>query len=380
MSEVVAASLLTVGKVIGLSGVGVVVARNLNFATHSIPGISFVTTKIFLPCFLCSHLTSELSFSVLFDKAYYWAVLLSLVPMLSGFCMSYFLFQHVFLPDKKKAEYAGLLVLACTFQNAVSFGLGILWNLEGVGWLSADGAREEAQTVLFLYNICCSLLLWSGGTWIVKIEKEKELRLVAERDGRPSPQSAPVSIVRFVKETLTNITVLASLVGILIALCPPAKYVFADSYVGGILMGALSTLGSGTVPFTLLMLGTNLMPPKSSNAPSTPTKWTVPTSLVVAVTVCRLVIVPLVTFAIFTLLEYFLWDLPSDSPWAMPKSKPFRLMILLLGCAPSAANSSAICAMHKFKTAEYTQAIFVQYSTCIFTTACWLSFYLWYLG
>ena len=144
-------------------------------------------------------------------------------------------------------------------------------------------------------------------------------------------------------------------------------------------MGALETLGAGTVPFTLLMLGTNLIPPTPAKGAETKT-WVVPPSLAVAVTVCRLVIVPLVTFSIFTLIEYALWDLPDDNPLAMPKGKPFRFMILLLSCAPSAANSSAICAMHRFKTAEYTQAIFVQYASCILSTACWLTFFLWYIG
>ena len=320
MSDVVLASLLTVGKVLGLSGVGVVVARNLSHPAQSVPGVSYIATKIFLPCFLCSHLTQELSFDVLFDRAYYWAVLLSLVPMLCGFGMSYWVFRHVFLPQDKKAEFAGLLVLACTFQNAVSFGLGILWNLDGVGWLAEDGAKEEAQTVLFLYNIFCNMFLWSIGTWIVLSER---------RRATTTPSSIPTEerksclsgAIGFIRDTLTNVTVLASLVGIFIALCPPAKWLFADSYGGGILMGALETLGAGTVPFTLLMLGTNLIPPTPAKGAETKT-WVVPPSLAVAVTVCRLVIVPLVTFSIFTLIEYALWDLPDDNPLAMPKGKP----------------------------------------------------------
>ena len=149
----------TVGKVLLVAATGIVLSKNLSNKRESLKGMSYITVYIMLPCLLFTEMTKVVSWSSL--SQYYSAVLLSLVPMLTGYVISRSLRRLV------PHELHGLLILACTFQNALSFGLGILMSLHGVPWFTSDRVAE-AEGYVFLYNVCCSLSLWSFAMHIVK--------------------------------------------------------------------------------------------------------------------------------------------------------------------------------------------------------------------
>jgi predicted permease len=173
-------SFSTVGKVLLVMVVGIVLSKHLASKKESLKGMSYITVYIMLPCLLFTQMTKIVSMESL--SRYYAAVLLSVVPMITGFVLSKALGQLV------PRQLRGLLTVSCTFQNAISFGLGIAMSLHGVPFFPPD-RLPEAQGYVFLYNICCSLALWSFAIHIVRTEAEKDAREAARLQGTVAPSA-----------------------------------------------------------------------------------------------------------------------------------------------------------------------------------------------
>eukprot|EP00796_Vickermania_ingenoplastis_P004069 gene4069-2918_t len=154
----------TVVKLIGAVIPGMVISHHLAEPIHSEQGFSFITLRVFLSCMLFANLCMDVSMSLL--KAYFWAVLMSLIPMILGILSS--LCIRKLLPD----EWRVLLVLGSTFQNGLAFPLSVVSNIKGVPWLDSR-AIAVCQQYVFLYNLTCAVGLWSVGSLMVKHYKDK---------------------------------------------------------------------------------------------------------------------------------------------------------------------------------------------------------------
>ncbi|EKG02949.1 transporter, putative [Trypanosoma cruzi] len=408
-------SAVTVGKVILVSVVGIWISQHFHNKEKSLKALSYISVKIFLPCLLFSQLAKDLSWDMI--HKYYWACILPLIPMILGFCTA--LAFRSFIP----AELHGLLQLSCTFQSIVSYGLGIVLNLDISWWSKED--RSEAQSYVFLFNLLHSLFLWSFGTMIVEkgamaLEEMKATAAVAtavsaEDDGddaitsmrktsgalvemeecfgaeshqsagqleayQPAPEiNSTRDVVERENKTMADLTwpeyirvqlpyllseqIIASFLGLLVALVPPF-YLLAKNPVGEVLMGGISFLAPGAVPLQLLVLGVNVTADDEADSKKLPIRF------LVVVILLRLVFIPAICFCIIHVLVVNA---------LMPYDKPFILVMLILTSAPTAINTSSICSIYSYKVKEYTKVLLFMYMACIFTTTVWLTVYVWYL-
>ena len=246
--------------------------------------------------------------------------------------------------------------------------------------------------------------------------------LVAPTEPTLPPQASGWGAVReFLVETFTNITILASLTGMVVGLVRPLKYIATVTPFGRIFVGSAETVGAATIPLTLLQLGTSLtsaqktvkkrmvkvkqMVPIEDNSEipssSSPHKGAVvereveveapsrgvvldymdsleiPLRFIFLAALVRIVIIPAAFLLIFLGLRS-LGDIPILGP--IPSSKAFQLSIMIEGCAPTAVNTSNLCSMFNYRATAYSQALFGIYVISVATTAVWLSLYLYILG
>ncbi|KEG12645.1 putative transporter [Trypanosoma grayi] len=401
-------SVVTVGKVILIALMGIYASRNFGNKKKTLKALSYIAVKIFLPCLLLSQLATDISWDMI--RTYYWACILPFIPMVIGVA-SAFAFRS-FIP----AEFHGLLQLACTFQNVITYGLSITSNLD-ISWCDSK-AKREAQSYVFLYNVVHSLFLWSVGMMIIEkcalaLEEENELAaraafatthihsveteakasaplegaenasparyqpLTRLEDYRPLPElttNATRRRVRRLEDTswpeyivlhlsyLCTEQLIFSFIGLLIALVPPFGLLVRNP-VGEALLGGIKLLAGGAVPLKLLVLGINILAESEGSVE-------LPLRFIICVIALRLFFIPLVCFGVVHLLVVNA---------LMPYDRPFILVMLVLTSAPTAINTSIICSMYSYKVKEYTKLLISMYLSCIFTTTAWLTVYAWYL-
>ncbi|RNF06810.1 putative transporter [Trypanosoma rangeli] len=162
--QLITITILTVGKILLCSCVGLFASRYFVEPEQSVKGLSTISVLIFLPCLLFSNLVLQVTWEEL--GQFYWAPLLACVTTIMGFVSSqaFKLFLH--------PEWHSVLVLGCTFQNGLTFSLSILLTIKGVSWLTPE-ERQRGLSYIFLYNIVCSLGLWGIGEPIIRSCKNK---------------------------------------------------------------------------------------------------------------------------------------------------------------------------------------------------------------
>ncbi|RNF13435.1 putative transporter [Trypanosoma conorhini] len=484
--QLVTITTLTVGKILLCSFVGICVSRYFVEPEQSVKGLSAISLFVFLPCLLFSNLVLQVTWMEL--EQYYWAPVLACVPTIIGFACSqaFKLFLH--------PEWHGVLTVGCTFQNGLTFALAIFLTIKGVSWLTPD-ARQRGLSYVFLYNVVCSLGLWSVGEPIIRHCKKRlllerlqrrqlqqrtreeersemreqmntvgnasavhypyaqnqspgangtsaegageeaaenpaegnsnstvpkhdvkgEARMAAPEEQlawyRPGDNEAAIqpgcsgrassafrAALARVWALLKTPPIAATLGALVISLVPPLRWL-AESPVGETLIGGMKLIGAGAIPLQLLLLGcivasARKRPSKGTRAGTTASEdegespcennnadtpkgyidccpLSQSTLFAILTVVLRLILVPMVCFAIIHFLH---------KGNVIPSDRAFLLAVLLGSCAPSAINSSLICSMHAYKSRPYTRMIFIMYVSAIPTTAGWLAFYIWYLG
>ncbi|KAH9589066.1 Membrane transport protein [Trypanosoma melophagium] len=425
-------SAVTVGKVILVAAAGMCASRYFGNKSKSLAALSHIAVKIFLPCLLLSQLARDISWDMI--RKYYWACILPLIPMVIGLT-SAFAFR-CFIPR----ELHGLLQLACTFQNVISFGLGIAVNID-ISWYDKEAA-SEAQSYVFLYNVVHSLFLWSVGTMIVEkcaaaleesnatvvevltavttpatisntttisattittlttpaaVDKgvEKHGTISLEQSGMNimgSPKYNPITRLEDYRPALTSTTntgkkrvkrsedlTWTEYISLQLS------YLMTEQLIAS-LIGLVIAL---VPPFGMLVdnpLGEIILGGISLLAPGT-----VPLQLLVlGVNITadgdgsvelpiRFLVSVIVLRLLFIPLVCFgiLHILVVNA--LIQYNRPFILIMLVLTCAPTAINTSIICSMYSYKVKEYTKLLLYMYIACIFTTTAWLTLYVWYL-
>ena len=167
--QLVTIPIATVAKVLLVAFVGGTAGRYFSHPSVSAKGISTMTVKIFLPAMLFSRMASDMNMDLL-RGGYGWAMVLCFVPLCVGHLSALFLKR--FIADE---GFHALFLLANTFHNVVSFGLGVTQSLAGPLWINA-AAYAEFATVVFLWNLPHSLLCFGWGTMMVRHGKAEELR------------------------------------------------------------------------------------------------------------------------------------------------------------------------------------------------------------
>lgn len=154
----------TVATIIGCVIPGMILSRYLSEPVKTEQGLSFITLRVLLSCMLFANLCHDVSSDFL--QKYFWAAVMSLVPMVLGIAFS--LAVRKLVP----VEWRVLLVLGSTFQNGLAFPLSVVSNIKGVNWMEGE-AVLICQRYVFLYNLTCALGLWSFGNLMVKHYKDK---------------------------------------------------------------------------------------------------------------------------------------------------------------------------------------------------------------
>lgn len=189
----------TVGKVLLCSIVGMYISRFFTHPKHSEKGFTYISVRILLPLLLFSNLCLTVTWETI--RLYYWALIIAFFPVVVGFLGS--CLCRVFL----NRTYTGILILACTFQNGLTFPVSVLLNLKGISWFG-PAEVEIACAHIFLYNIVCSIGLWAIGEPVVKhykgLEEQEEMEKV-ERERRLLVSSARTS-----EETPLNLSNVSS--------------------------------------------------------------------------------------------------------------------------------------------------------------------------
>ena len=367
-SSVLAVAVLTVVKVLLIACSGIAISRCLQGGTASLRGLGFVVLYVCLPCMLFTRIVTDLTWKLL-EEAYI-VVLFSMFSNLLGFVVA--LAMRPFVPW----DLRPVLVLAATFQNAVSFPLAILASIDGIPWLT-DKERTIAQTYVFIFNIWSAGALWTGATYIIRqgaaaeaanaaaMDKATSIKTTQPSEAAVAPDSSSLweRIQGFYRnniQPLLSPPLKATLWGVLIALIPVLQWLCVHPPIS-VLLGGAASIGEGNVPLTLLLLGCNLLPPSGS-----PDKVRhVPVVMYVVVCIVRFVISPAVVVGV---LHYF------------AASRTLQLVVIIEAMSPSAINISVQCTLHKYKAIEYTKVIFVEYVFSILSTTVWLSVALWLIA
>ena len=366
-------SVTTVAKVLLVAATGLTLASQMSGGRNSVKGLGFYTVYVMLPCLLFTKLVDTLSWELL--RTCYAAMIFCALAMLIGYACGQF--GKRFVP----ADIEGHVVLATTFQNVVSFALSILFSIRGVPWLDQQ-ALDEAQSFIFIYNVVSAFFLFGGGSYII--------RQALERIGRSQGEAAKVKKPFFqehIVPLMKNPPIVASILAMVVALTPPLQAIFQMQPLATIMSG-LRTVGEGTVPLTLLVLGCNLVgdrlvtvpPGVPSISPTVspqpqgvkPDRPEVsPRTLAIFVSIVRYIVIPVVLFIV---LHFFLvWKL-------VPDSKVFKLVMAIEFFAPSAINVSILCTLFNYKPKQYTEMLLWVYIIAIGSTTVWMAFSLWYIG
>ncbi|CAJ1022533.1 putative Membrane transport protein [Leishmania shawi] len=207
--------------------------------------------------------------------------------------------------------------------------------------------------------------------------------------------------------------VLSSIVGIIISLTPPLRWL-VKSPLGEPFIGGMALVGKGAIPLQLLVLGASIVAKSSNDGPASSTKEAEAATLSPAITgmplgnadgtildvsasqsdktnsyvrwvtskvplqiiftwgtvFTRLVIIPCICFLVLHLLV---------KAGLMPNEKPFLLSMLVATMSPTAINSTLICIMHDYHACSYARMMFFMYLSSIITASMWLFVFTVYL-
>jgi predicted permease len=420
-SDIFFISAATVSKVLLVATVGLVLATQMSGGAKSVKGLSFYVGYIQLPCLLLTQLVQDLTWELL--RQCWAALLFSCVALGVGYTSG--LVVRRLVPE----EARGHVVLGCTFQNAVSFALAMLYSVRGVSWMEGK-ALQEGTAYIFIYNIPTNFAIWGLGSIVVRNAVEE---IAVKKGKKVKPKGTWFEEVWYPLLTTPPVTV--TLIAAFVALVPPVKWLVTSTPPLSLILGGVKVLSEGCVPLQLLVLGCNLMsappppaqapepkltlpipsneakepmtspaspipasspfstvlsleggqfpPPQHNRPPSSPRRLSSPavgspTSDAVAVassrrlglivTAVRLLVIPLVVLCLFQVL---------DTVGLMPTSKVFRFVMLLESCAPSGINVSILCTVYDYNPRRYAQMLVVCYIAAVFTTTAWMTLYLW---
>lgn len=192
--QFLAVSFATVTKLVAAVIPGMVVASFFKDLTHTLEGFSYITLRICLSCMLFSNLCRDISLNFL--STYFWAVIMSLIPMMLG------VFSSLALGKLLPKESRILLILGSTFQNGLEVPLSVVTSIKGIDWLDERGV-EICQQYVFLYNLTCAIGLWSSGSTMIKHYKDKRLKEIQDalekesfRQGSPETMKAVAELVK----------------------------------------------------------------------------------------------------------------------------------------------------------------------------------------
>ncbi len=183
------------------------------------------------------------------------------------------------LPFFHLTELRATFLFLIAISNWVYLPLPIVDALYGM-----EGVR-----VVLLYNVGAQLILWTVGVWTL-------------RGGKPDKES--------LREVFTNAGIIATVVGILLALCFPVMRTLGDAHPSGAFalvavpfFQAIKMIGDLTIPLALVVTGAQLGGLHFSEHRPTPALF--------GILGARLLLAPLALAALFIGLNLLGWRLPE---------------------------------------------------------------------
>lgn len=376
--ELLLVSVSTVAKVLLIALVGVVVSQRFSGGAASVKGLGYLTVYIMLPLLLFTKIADDLTPEILERCSF--AIFASVLAVAIGTLCGYVARPLVAPVDRV------ILVLGCMCQNAVSYPLSVLYSLRGVAWFG-PGELEEAHAYVFLYNLAITVTLWSIARRLIET--------AATEAGTYKPKERPAnkgSVFLIGRPWATQVyswgasamsllltgPIVASALGIVVALTPPLKAAYQAPPLATLVSGA-RVLGSGCVPMQLLVLGANLATSHNAKAAKVSTAGPQPDTVAAdraesrrfyaTASVVRLVVIPTILFALLHLCVKI---------GLIPNVPAFKLTMLIEVSAPPAINTSILCSLHNYRTKEFTAMLLVAYLAAVASTTWWLTVALWY--
>jgi predicted permease len=176
---------------------------------------------------------------------------------------------------------------------------------------------------------------------------------------KPSPP-LPRHAVVAQKLARINLPIVGCVLGIVVALTPPLRWVFHTAPLQ-VVVGGIGLIGDGCVPLSLLILGANL-----TSGGLKPLLKIDPRYLLVG-TIAKTVIIPAMNVAIFFLCDFI---------GLLPEDRVLRITVWVEIIAPSAVMATVICRLEDYMAECATGLLLVQYVVATFTTTAWLSLFL----
>jgi predicted permease len=284
--DIFATACSTTGSVLLIVAAGALIVQRMHDGgKHSLKGIVYITALVTLPCLLFTSLARG------FDEALFmeaWPVLVFGAVQISFGLLMASVSSRIGFVDP---AYAPLVTLACSVQNAVSFPVAMLSAIRNVWWYDGAGTSAEsraranadaslvyAETLVFVFNICTALTLWSVGNQTIARAAARRDALLA---GRAPPtgdlfgsgtvlQRAATFYSRALKPAM-SLPVKGSLLGIAVGLTPPLRWLVKEAPVTSAVTNGIAYAGAACVPLTLLSLGCTLAAQKPAKKASRPT-------------------------------------------------------------------------------------------------------------
>ncbi|CUG85536.1 membrane transporter, putative [Bodo saltans] len=168
------------------------------------------------------------------------------------------------------------------------------------------------------------------------------------------PPTIPRHVVVAQALSRLNLPVAGSILGIVIALVPPLRWLFYTP-------GGIGLIGDGCVPLSLLILGANL-----TAGGLKPLLKIDPRYLLVG-TFVKTIILPAINVALFFMCDYV---------GLLPEDRVLRIAVWVEIISPSPVMATVICRLEDYMAECATGLLLLQYIVATFTTTAWLSIFL----
>lgn len=237
--------------IFSLIGVGFVLDKRRVVSREALQSLSTVVINIMMPALIFSSVVTQFSREAILSG--YVLPLLGVLTFAAGAVIGWVL---VLILRGKDRERNNTIVYLLTINNYGYLTLPLAYMLFG----------ENGVALLFLQNLGCHFVLWTFGVWLLS------------GGGFSLKSLKPLFNVPFIS--------------LAVSLCIPL--IGLQRFVPALVVEICDTLGRGAIPLVMLVIGSTLAEIEFRRG--------LFQKDVVLITLCRLVVVPLILIGIFTVL------------------------------------------------------------------------------
>ena len=324
MKEIALCSILSILKLVLVVLVGVWLGRKeiLNKPTRQ--HFSKILMPVMLPCLLIVSLGRN---AQIHNIEQWWMLIVAAgLFVICGFLISELVFRLLRLPKHLLRNFC----TATAFGNSSYLPLPLMMTITATApiFLDDETAGERSFAYISVYLLCHSPLLWLIGF----------------------PHLSGKSIRELKWSQIVSPPLVASFIGLLEGSFPLLNRLFFG--IGAplaIVIDTMEMIGRAIFPLALMLLGANL-------SEKLPEGDTMPWRSYVGVTVCRLILMPAIGFAV----AWLTWRYGLG-----PKDPLFYLVIMTEAAVPAATNLIVMTQVHHKGEASMARFLLCQYCMAV---------------